>query len=82
VIILYFISFLFEIFFKLIINNGMENSIDHFRKYHQERLINKSAPQVEMLRVMENLKRSVDFYNSYGLDFKHEIKKPLNESNQ
>jgi hypothetical protein len=44
--------------------------------------MNKSAPQIEMLRVMDNLKKSIDFYNSFGITSKHEIKKPLTESNK
>lgn len=30
-----------------------------------------------MLKVMDNLKKSIDFYNSFGLVSKHDHKKPL-----
>jgi hypothetical protein len=55
----------------------MENKVDRFHKYSEQRLIDKSAPRAEMFKVIENLKRSVDFYNSYGLKPMHEKKKPL-----
>ena len=45
-------------------------------------MIDKSAPQVEMLKVMDSFKKSVDFYNSYGINSKYENKRPLTEANK
>jgi len=48
--------------------------------------MDKSAPQVEMIKVMDSFKRSVDFYNSYGIknkqEHKHDHKRPLTEANK
>lgn len=53
--------------------------------YNEQRLVDKDAPRVEMLKVMENYKRSVDFFNSFGLDTKKkhhpETKRPLTDAN-
>lgn len=73
----------------------MENT-DLYRKVNEQRLIDKAAPKIDMFRVMENLQRSTQFYNSYGIKDKKSsaatganshnsggncAKKPLSESN-
>ena len=71
----------------------MENN-DLYRQINERRLIDKAAPRVDMFRVMENLQRSAQFFNSYGLKDKTTnspatasttnnsgVKKPLTESN-
>lgn len=45
----------------------MENSKDLYLRYNEERLTAKTVPQVNMHKVMDNYKRSVDFFNSYGI---------------
>lgn len=56
----------------------MENSnLDLYHRYNQERLIEKTASQVDMLRVMDNFKKSVDFFNSFGIKNTQTTKKPL-----
>lgn len=72
----------------------MENN-ELYQKINQQRLIDKAAPRVDMFKVMENLQRSTQFYNSYGIKDKttntpptttstttaNGVKKPLTESN-
>lgn len=38
--------------------------------YNEQRLVDRDGPRVDMLKVMENFKRSADFFNSYGIDTK------------
>lgn len=69
----------------------MENNKTLFRQYNEERILGKTAPQVEMLRVLDSFKKSVDYFNSYGIDSAKDKdkgwgtgkeKKPLAEANQ
>lgn len=62
-----------------------------FRQYNEERLLGKTAPQVDMMKVMDNFKKSVDYFNSYGIDSTKDKdklsvvakdKKPLADANQ
>lgn len=62
----------------------MENSKDTYRKFNEQRLVDKAAPKVDMLKVMDTFRRGVDFYNSYGIkghDKAGTCKKPLGEAN-
>lgn len=65
-------------------NEYMENNKNLLLKFHEERLTAKTAPQVDMHKVMDTYKRSVDFFNSFGIRPKvsNEIKKPLAENNK
>lgn len=62
----------------------MENNKGMVLKFHEERLTAKTVPQVDMHKVMDTFKRSVDFFNSYGIAPKptNEVKKPLAENNK
>jgi hypothetical protein len=61
----------------------MENSKNLYRQFNEQRLIDKSAPNVDMFKVMDNLKKSVDFYNSFGISkASSNNKKPLGEANK
>lgn len=51
----------------------MENQRDLFRQYKEEKLNEKAVPEFDLIRFMDSYKRSINFYNSYGLD-----KKPVN----
>lgn len=58
-------------------------------QYNQERLTSKTVTQVDMLKVMDNYKRSVDYFNSYGITSNKgagtgmaDAKKPLGEANK
>ena len=42
----------------------------------------KEGPQFDIIRFMDDFKKSVDFYNSYGLQPKSDKKAPLGEKNQ
>lgn len=44
----------------------MENRV-LYNQYEQNRMIEKTAPQFDMLKTLETYKKSVDAYNSYGL---------------
>lgn len=69
----------------------MQNNKSLFRQYNEERLLGKTAPQVDMMKVMDNFKKSVDYFNSYGIDSTKDKdkpsvvtkdKKPLADANQ
>ena len=62
----------------------MENNKDLYQKYEQEKLKEKAVPEFDLIKFMENYKRNVDFFNSYGLKPKvgHAVKVPLGHSNQ
>lgn len=62
----------------------MENSKDSYRRFNEQRLVDKAAPKVDMLKVMDTFKRGVDLYNSFGIkgqDKTGTCKKPLAEAN-
>ncbi len=66
----------------------MENN-PIYAQYEQNRLVEKTAPQFDMLKTLETYKRSVDAYNNYGLRKKTDnttetvthVKKILGERN-
>ena len=61
----------------------MENK-EVYRKINEQRLVDKAAPKVQMMSVMENFINGVNFYNSYGLAKEKKpatTKKPLGENN-
>jgi len=45
----------------------MENNPLYYVQYQQTRLMEKTAPQFDMLKTLETYKRSVDAYNSFGI---------------
>jgi hypothetical protein len=52
----------------------MENS-PVYAQYQQNELMEKTAPQFDMLKILDNYKRSVDAYNSYGIKKKTDTTK-------
>lgn len=38
-----------------------------YKKYEQNRLLDKTMPKFDMLKTLETYKKSVDAFNSYGL---------------
>ena len=60
----------------------MENNKELFKKYNEEKRNQNVVPEFNIVRFMDGFKKSVDYYNSYGLDKKnHEKKNPLAEKN-
>jgi len=59
----------------------MENSKDLYEQYNKQRLLGKEGPKVDMLKVMDNFKRSTDFFNNFGIKNNGPVKKPLTEAN-
>ena len=45
----------------------MENKKELFQKYQEERTKDKTMFEVDRMAVLENFRKSVDFYNSFGL---------------
>ncbi len=46
----------------------MENNKDLYKEFNQHKKRDGDAPKVDMFKVMDNFKRSVNFYNSFGLN--------------
>lgn len=46
----------------------MENNKDLYKEYREHKNRQEDVPSVDMFKVMENFKRSVNYYNSYGLN--------------
>ncbi len=53
----------------------MENKFI-YDQYLQNRMIEKTAPQFDMLKTLETYKKSVDAFNSYGLKKKTQSDNP------
>jgi hypothetical protein len=53
----------------------MENKFI-YDQYMQNRMIEKTAPQFDMLKTLETYKKSVDAFNSYGLKKKLQSDNP------
>lgn len=70
----------------------MENNKSLFRQYNEERVLGKTGPQIDMFKVMDSFKKSVDYFNSYGIEtgkdkdnsklINNKEKKPLTDANQ
>ena len=60
----------------------MENHKDLYQKFREESLNAKVVPQFDLMRFMDDYKRSVNFYNSYGLNDKSNTGKILAQRNQ
>ncbi len=47
----------------------MENNSNKsiYQKYEQNRIMDKTMPQFDMLKTLETFKKSVDAFNSYGI---------------
>ena len=61
----------------------MENNKELYAKYEHERKNERAVPEFDLIKYMENYKKNVDFYNSYGLkqnDHMSPNKIPLGEA--
>lgn len=46
----------------------MQNqNFELYKKYNEQRLSEKMVPSMDMMKVLENYRRSVDFYNNFGI---------------
>lgn len=65
-------NYLFILFISFTIKldkiNTMENNKDLYKEFNEHKKREGDAPKVDMLKVMDNFKRSVNFYNSFGLN--------------
>ena len=63
----------------------MENQKKLFKEYQAEKESQKVVPEFDLVKYLQNYKRNVDFYNSYGLKPKprdpFDSKRPLGENN-